>query len=67
MRFHPTRGSMSLSEKDGGLPPDDVVADDDEILAASEDAVARHHDRAPRGDDADRARAVLAVHASPRS
>ena len=46
MRFHPTRGSMSLSEKDGGLPPDDVVADDDEILAACEEAVARHHDRA---------------------
>jgi cytosine/adenosine deaminase-related metal-dependent hydrolase len=45
MRFHPTRGSMSLSEKDGGLPPDDVVQDDDEILAACEDAVARHHDR----------------------
>ena len=45
MRFHPTRGSMSLSEKDGGLPPDDVVGDDDEILAASEAAVARHHDR----------------------
>jgi cytosine/adenosine deaminase-related metal-dependent hydrolase len=45
MRFHPTRGSMSLSEKDGGLPPDDVVADDDEILAASESAVSRHHDR----------------------
>lgn len=45
MRFHPTRGSMSLSEKDGGLPPDDVVADDDEILAACEEAVAHHHDR----------------------
>jgi cytosine/adenosine deaminase-related metal-dependent hydrolase len=45
IRFHPTRGSMSLSEKDGGLPPDDVVADDDEILAACEDAVSRHHDR----------------------
>jgi len=45
MRFHPTRGSMSLSEKDGGLPPDDVVSDDDSILAACEDAVARHHDR----------------------
>ena len=45
MRFHPTRGSMSLSHKDGGLPPDDVVADDDEILAASAEAVARHHDR----------------------
>lgn len=44
IRFHPTRGSMSLSEKDGGLPPDDVVADDDEILAACEEAVQRHHD-----------------------
>ena len=45
LRFHPTRGSMSLSVKDGGLPPDDVVDDDDTILAASEDAVRRHHDR----------------------
>ena len=45
MRFHPTRGSMSLSQKDGGLPPDDVVSDDDEILAASQLAVERHHDR----------------------
>jgi cytosine/adenosine deaminase-related metal-dependent hydrolase len=45
LRFHPTRGSMSLSEKDGGLPPDDVVSDDDEILAASVEAVERHHDR----------------------
>ncbi|TPW11356.1 MAG: putative triazine hydrolase, partial [Acidimicrobiaceae bacterium] len=45
MRFHPTRGSMSLSEKDGGLPPDSVVQDDEEILADSESAVARHHDR----------------------
>ena len=45
LRFHPTRGSMSLSEKDGGLPPDDVVQDDDEILAESEAQVHRHHDR----------------------
>jgi cytosine/adenosine deaminase-related metal-dependent hydrolase len=45
VRFHPTRGSMSLSQKDGGLPPDDVVQTDDEILVASEDAVQRHHDR----------------------
>ncbi|WP_296604811.1 8-oxoguanine deaminase [Nocardioides sp.] len=45
MRFHPTRGSMSLSQKDGGLPPDSVVQDDDEILADSERLVARHHDR----------------------
>jgi len=45
MRFHPTRGSMSLSRKDGGLPPDSVVQDDDEILADSERLVAQHHDR----------------------
>jgi cytosine/adenosine deaminase-related metal-dependent hydrolase len=47
LRFHPTRGSMSLSEKDGGLPPDSVVQDDDEILADSERLVRLHHDRAP--------------------
>ena len=45
MRFHPTRGSMSLSVKDGGLPPDNVVQDHDVILAESEAAVKRHHDR----------------------
>ena len=61
MRFHPTRGSMSLSVKDGGLPPDSVVQDDDEILADSERLVAAHHDRVARGDDPDRAGAVLAV------
>ena len=33
MRFTATRGSMSLSKKAGGLPPDSVVQDDDEILA----------------------------------
>jgi cytosine/adenosine deaminase-related metal-dependent hydrolase len=47
MRFTATRGSMSLSQKDGGLPPDSVVQDDDEILADSERAVGRHHDRSP--------------------
>jgi cytosine/adenosine deaminase-related metal-dependent hydrolase len=46
VRFHPTRGSMSLSKKDGGLPPDSVVQDDDEILADSERLVDLHHDRA---------------------
>ena len=47
LRFHATRGSMSLSEKDGGLPPDTVVQEADEILADSERLVALHHDRAP--------------------
>ena len=44
LRFHPTRGSMSRSQKDGGLPPDEVCQDEDEILTASEEAVHRHHD-----------------------
>ncbi len=46
-RFHPTRGSMSLSQKDGGLPPDSVVQEDDEILAESEQLVQWHHDPSP--------------------
>src|SRR6476646_12292811 len=47
MRFSPTRGSMSLSVKDGGLPPDSVVQDDDEILAESQRLVEAHHDPSP--------------------
>ncbi|MFE0172339.1 8-oxoguanine deaminase [Streptomyces sp. NPDC059002] len=47
LRFHPARGSMSLSQKDGGLPPDSVVQSDDEILADCERAVRAHHDPAP--------------------
>ncbi|HWX59943.1 8-oxoguanine deaminase [Bradyrhizobium sp.] len=44
-----TRGSMNLSQRDGGLPPDSVVQDEDAILADSERVVARHHQR---GEDA---------------
>jgi len=44
MRFHPTRGSMSLSRKDGGLPPDDVVQTEEEILADSERLIKTYHD-----------------------
>ena len=40
-----TRGSMNLSQKDGGLPPDSVVQDEDEILADSERLIGRWHDR----------------------
>ena len=46
-RFHATRGSMSRSQKDGGLPPDSVVQTDDEILADSERLVGLHHERSP--------------------
>src|SRR3954453_2055256 len=47
IRFHPTRGSMALSVKGGGLPPDSVVQDDEEILAEAKRLVAAHHDRSP--------------------
>src|ERR1700760_849991 len=39
-----TRGSMNLSQRDGGLPPDSVVQDEDAILADSERLIARYHD-----------------------
>lgn len=45
IRFHPTRGSMSLSKKDGGLPPDSVVQTDEEILVESERVIRQYHDR----------------------
>ena len=32
MRFHPTRGAMSIGESDGGLPPDTLVEREDVIL-----------------------------------
>lgn len=40
-----TRGSMDLSERDGGLPPDSVVQDEDTILADSKRLVERYHQR----------------------
>jgi 8-oxoguanine deaminase len=46
IRLHATRGSMSLSKKDGGLPPEAVVEAHDDILAACERAVRAHHDPA---------------------
>ena len=44
IRFHPTRGSMSLSRKEEGLPPDDVVQTEEEILADSERLIREYHD-----------------------
>ncbi|MCX8502854.1 MAG: 8-oxoguanine deaminase [Alphaproteobacteria bacterium] len=45
IRMTVTRGSMNLSEKDGGLPPDSVVQDEDTILADSERLLNRYHDK----------------------
>lgn len=44
LRFHPTRGSMSMSKKDGGLPPDSVVQNEDEILSEYERTISKYHD-----------------------
>ncbi|HEY8892144.1 MAG TPA: 8-oxoguanine deaminase [Clostridium sp.] len=45
IRMHSSRGSMSLSIKDGGLPPDSVVQGVDEILKDSEYLVNKFHDK----------------------
>jgi len=47
LRFHPCRGSMSLGESKGGLPPDSVVEREDAILAHTEGMIARYHDPKP--------------------
>jgi cytosine/adenosine deaminase-related metal-dependent hydrolase len=47
LRFHPCRGSMSLGESKGGLPPDSVVEDEDSILADTESMIKRFHDPKP--------------------
>lgn len=47
IRMFASRGSMSLSKKDGGLPPDSVVQSLDAILKDSQAAVERFHDGAP--------------------
>ena len=44
IRFHASRGSMDLSQKDGGLPPDSVVQTIDQILADCERTVCVWHD-----------------------
>ncbi|EFO31384.1 hydroxydechloroatrazine ethylaminohydrolase [Roseibium sp. TrichSKD4] len=45
LRMTITRGSMNLSQKDGGLPPDSVVQDEDTILSDCERVISRYHDK----------------------
>jgi 8-oxoguanine deaminase len=44
LRFHPTRGSMSIGESDGGLPPDALVEVEADILADSVRVIDKFHD-----------------------
>ncbi len=46
LRFHPTRGSMSIGESDGGLPPDSLVEDEAAILEDSIRVIDAFHDPA---------------------
>lgn len=48
IRLHASRGSMSLGETDGGLPPDSVVESEDSILEDTRRLIETHHD-AERG------------------
>ncbi len=46
VRFHGARGSMSLGESQGGLPPDRVCEDEEAILRDSRRVVEEYHDPA---------------------
>ncbi len=47
LRLHAARGSMSLGESKGGLPPDSVVEDEDFILKDSQRLIETYHDPNP--------------------
>ena len=47
LRLHASRGSMSLGESDGGLPPDSVVERESYILEESQRLVEKYHDPNP--------------------
>ncbi len=47
IRFHPTRGSMSLGESQGGLPPDRVCDSEEAILRDSRRVIETFHDPKP--------------------
>ncbi|MDI1296974.1 MAG: 8-oxoguanine deaminase [bacterium] len=44
IRFHPTRGAMSVGESDGGLPPDSLVEKEAAILNDTIRVIDRYHD-----------------------
>ncbi len=47
LRLHASRGSMSLGESKGGLPPDSVVDTEEQILSDSVRLIERYHDSRP--------------------
>lgn len=47
VRFHASRGSMSLGRSKGGLPPDVIVEDEQAILRDTRRAIETYHDPRP--------------------
>jgi len=47
LRLHASRGSMSLGESQGGLPPDSVVDTEEDILKDSQRLIETYHDPNP--------------------
>jgi 8-oxoguanine deaminase len=47
LRIHASRGSMSLGESQGGLPPDSVVDTEESILKDSQRLIEKYHDPRP--------------------
>ena len=47
IRFHATRGAMSLGESKGGLPPDAVVEEEEAILKDMQRVIEAYHDPRP--------------------
>jgi 8-oxoguanine deaminase len=47
LRMTVTRGSMTVSKKDGGIPPDEIVQDEETILLDSERVLNLFHDPKP--------------------
>ena len=47
VRFHATRGAMSVGESNGGLPPDSLVEKEPDILRDFERVISELHDPSP--------------------
>ena len=50
VRFHATRGAMSVGESDGGLPPDALVENESDILEDVIRVIDAFHDPAPNAE-----------------
>ncbi len=47
VRFAPTRGSMTMGKKQGGLPPEEVVEPDDVVIKDMQNVIEKFHDPSP--------------------